>query len=47
MQLLGDEALRARMGLAARQRVLDNYSVDQVVARYEALFCEALGGPFR
>jgi glycosyltransferase involved in cell wall biosynthesis len=44
-RLLGDEALRARMGRAARQRVLDNYSVDRVVARYEALFREALGGP--
>jgi glycosyltransferase involved in cell wall biosynthesis len=47
IKLLGDETLCTRMGLAARQRILDNYSVDRVVARYEALFCEALDNPPR
>ena len=41
-RLLLDETLRARMGAAARQRVLAGYSVDKVMDRYEALFAEAL-----
>jgi glycosyltransferase involved in cell wall biosynthesis len=41
-QLLGDEVLRTRMGLAARQRVIDNYSLDRVLDRYEAMFSEVL-----
>jgi glycosyltransferase involved in cell wall biosynthesis len=41
-QLLGDEVLRTRMGLAARQRVIDNYSIDRVLDRYEAMFSEVL-----
>jgi glycosyltransferase involved in cell wall biosynthesis len=41
-RLLGDEALRARMGKEARRRVVDNYSTDKVIDRYEALFAEAL-----
>jgi glycosyltransferase involved in cell wall biosynthesis len=41
-KLLGDDALRKRMGAAARQRVLENYSTCRVVERYEALFHEAL-----
>jgi glycosyltransferase involved in cell wall biosynthesis len=36
--LFGDAALRARMGAAARRRVLETYSTDKVVARYETLF---------
>jgi glycosyltransferase involved in cell wall biosynthesis len=40
--LLGDPEARARMGAAARRRVVENYSTDKVVARYEALFEEAL-----
>lgn len=47
IHLLGDEALRASMGRAARQRVLDNYSMDKVADRYEALFLEALEGVIR
>lgn len=43
-QVLGDEAGRTRMGFAARQRVLANYSMDKVLDRYEVLFAEALGG---
>ena len=30
------------MGLAARQRVVDHYSIDKVADRYEALFSEVL-----
>jgi glycosyltransferase involved in cell wall biosynthesis len=47
LRLLGDERLRAAMGLAARERVLGNYSVDKVLDRYESLFKEALAGPQR
>jgi glycosyltransferase involved in cell wall biosynthesis len=42
VELLGDPESRARMGTAARRRVLENYSTDKVVGRYEALFEEAL-----
>ena len=41
-RLLLDAPLRARMGAAARQRVLAGYSIDKVMDRYEALFSEAL-----
>jgi glycosyltransferase involved in cell wall biosynthesis len=41
-RLLGDAPLRARLGAAARQRVLAGYSIDQVVDRYETLFSETL-----
>jgi hypothetical protein len=30
------------MGQASRRRVLDNYSMDQVLDRYEELFADAL-----
>jgi glycosyltransferase involved in cell wall biosynthesis len=40
-----DEALRHRMGTAARQRVVENYSTAQVIDRYEALFAEVLKTP--
>jgi glycosyltransferase involved in cell wall biosynthesis len=39
-RLLRSERERARMGAAARARVLENYSTEKVVARYEALFEE-------
>jgi glycosyltransferase involved in cell wall biosynthesis len=42
-RLFSDPALRARMGEAARRRVIDNYSTAKVLDRYEALFAEALG----
>jgi glycosyltransferase involved in cell wall biosynthesis len=42
-RLFRDPQLRARIGSAARQRVMENYSIDQVLDRYEALFAEALG----
>jgi glycosyltransferase involved in cell wall biosynthesis len=41
-RLLLDAPLRARLGAAARQRILAGYSVDKVMDRYEALFSEAL-----
>jgi glycosyltransferase involved in cell wall biosynthesis len=41
-RLLLDAPLRARMGAAARQRVLAGYSIDKVMDRYEALFSETL-----
>jgi glycosyltransferase involved in cell wall biosynthesis len=41
-RLLLDAPLRARMGAAARERILDGYSIDKVMDRYEALFSEAL-----
>lgn len=41
-QLLSDPAMRASMGEAARRCVVENYSLDQVVDRYEALFRETL-----
>ena len=40
--LLCDTAARKRMGEAARQRILDHYSTDKVMERYEKLFREAL-----
>jgi glycosyltransferase involved in cell wall biosynthesis len=43
IRLFRDPALRGRMGQAARQRILDNYSTGQVAERYEALFAEVLG----
>ena len=43
MKLLRDPELRARMGQAARKRVLENYSVDKVSDRYEELFEGAMG----
>jgi glycosyltransferase involved in cell wall biosynthesis len=43
IQLLRDPAARNRMGRAARQRIIDNYSTGQVVERYEDLFAQVLG----
>ena len=37
LRLLGDPALRKRMGEAARNRVVENYSMDRVLERYERL----------
>ena len=41
-QILSDPVLNTRMGRAARRSVLEQYSLDQVVDRYESLFHEAL-----
>jgi glycosyltransferase involved in cell wall biosynthesis len=38
LKLFSDAGLRKSMGNAARQRVVDNYSTDKVIDRYEALF---------
>jgi glycosyltransferase involved in cell wall biosynthesis len=43
LQLIEDPLLRERMGAAARERVLENYSIDRVVDRYEAIFAEIPG----
>jgi glycosyltransferase involved in cell wall biosynthesis len=43
IRLFRDPALRGRLGQAARQRIIDNYSTGQVAERYEALFAEVLG----
>jgi len=42
VRVIEDDALRGRMGEAARQRVLDNYSLDKTADRYEELFAETL-----
>lgn len=44
LRLLQDPAARARLGQAARERVVARYSTRQVVERYEALFGEILNG---
>jgi glycosyltransferase involved in cell wall biosynthesis len=41
-ELLGGPETRARMGAAARRRIVENYSTGRVVDRYERLFGEAL-----
>ena len=38
LKLFSDAGMRRSMGNAARQRVVDNYSTDKVIDRYEALF---------
>ena len=43
-RLLADDALRARLGNAARERVRAEFSVDAMVTRYEGLYREVLGG---
>jgi glycosyltransferase involved in cell wall biosynthesis len=43
IRLFRDPALRGRLGQAARQRIIDNYSTGQVLDRYDALLGEVLG----
>jgi glycosyltransferase involved in cell wall biosynthesis len=43
--LSGDPEVRKRMGQAARQRVVENYSTVRIVERYEALFSEVMNRP--
>ena len=45
LQLSGDPEVRKRMGQAARQRVVENYSTVRIVERYEALFSEVMNRP--
>ena len=40
LRLFHDPQLRARMGAAARNRVVETYSTDRVVERYEQLFAD-------
>jgi glycosyltransferase involved in cell wall biosynthesis len=40
--LFGDSHALANMGAAARARVIDNYSMEKVVFRYETLFRQAI-----
>jgi len=42
--LLDDEALRTRMGEAGRQRVLTEFTVEQMVTRHAALYRELVAG---
>lgn len=42
--LLRDEALRIRMGQAARRTVLDRFALDQQLPRVAAIFEECLKG---
>lgn len=42
VELLKDDALRLRMGEAARKRIVDNYSSDKVTDLYEDLFRQML-----
>jgi glycosyltransferase involved in cell wall biosynthesis len=41
-RLLEDDSLRDRMGRRARQTILDNYSTEKVIDRYEAVISAAL-----
>jgi glycosyltransferase involved in cell wall biosynthesis len=43
LKLFGDSALRKSMGVAARQRVVDNYSTDKVIDLYETLLSDLTG----
>jgi glycosyltransferase involved in cell wall biosynthesis len=42
MELAADEALRARLGAAARNRALGDFSMSRMVDRYEALYRDLL-----
>jgi glycosyltransferase involved in cell wall biosynthesis len=44
LRVLDDRALRDRMGAAARQRMVDQFSMPLVVERYETLFAECTDG---
>ena len=43
LHLIGDNALRERMGQAGRKRILDNYATSYIADRYENLFRSVLG----
>lgn len=45
MGSLIDPAVRLPMGRAARSRIESEFSLDQMIRRYEALYCDALGLP--
>lgn len=46
-RILEDADFRARVGSAARQQVVANFSTDKVVSRYESLFARVLAGSVR
>jgi glycosyltransferase involved in cell wall biosynthesis len=45
--LLGDAGLAAKIGSAARERVLDQFTVDRMAADYRDLYDQAIGGAAR
>jgi glycosyltransferase involved in cell wall biosynthesis len=44
VRVLDDRALRDRLGAAARKRMVEQFSTDRVVDRYETLFAECTNG---
>lgn len=44
-QYLADPALARRMGAAARQRVIERFTIERMVRDYERLYLEALASP--
>jgi glycosyltransferase involved in cell wall biosynthesis len=44
VRVLDDRALRDRLGVAARQRMVQQFATSRVVDRYEALFTECIKG---
>jgi glycosyltransferase involved in cell wall biosynthesis len=42
-QLINSASERARLGVAARQRILEHYTIEREVAAHEALYAEILG----
>ncbi len=44
LRALDDSALRERLGTAARQRMVDEFSTARVIDRYETMFAECLEG---
>ena len=43
LKLLDDRGLAARMGTAGRKRVLHSFSMEAMIAAYEALFAKLAG----
>jgi N-acetyl-alpha-D-glucosaminyl L-malate synthase BshA len=43
LELLGDEPLLAALAAGARQRAVDAFATDRIVAQYEALYARVLG----
>ena len=44
-QVIADPALRRRLGAAAQQRFLRDFTADRMVAQYEAIYREVCGAP--
>jgi glycosyltransferase involved in cell wall biosynthesis len=42
MRCFADPEMRRRLGAAARRRVVENYSTERVVKRYEDLFADII-----